>query len=444
MTQSMETPEIFENPQGFRTLFKNKNFLNLWLGQIFSQLADRVIFVVFVAFIAFNFGTQTSLQSWLYVFFTIPAIMLTSVAGVFIDRWDKKKTMIVTNLMRAFIIAMMPIFSDTLFHIYALAFLLSSATQFFVPAEASMIPCLVKQEQLMSANSLFTMTMMGSLVFGFVLGDPLINIFGLSSVNFSISAFFIVAAIFLNFIKHEDACETKEKHKTFGEFYGDLKEGISYVKNTPVVLNSIAKLTVLFSIVVMMSILAISISQEFLYPDNKALGAQKFVYIVTHCGLGMLIGGFLVGKVFRDLNKMKLIYTGFTIIGASLFALSCVKFLSNQECIHFNSWKLMGVYFEQFSLTSRMLYSYLMAAIFGLGCAFVAIPTQTLLHKNIKENMRGKVFGVQFTMLSTASTLPVVIAAFGADAIGVNYMLLLVSLPVLYFSAKKLNDILVD
>lgn len=442
MTQDIESQEIFENTQGFRTLFKNKNFLNLWCGQIFSQLADRVIFVVFVAFIASHFGTQTSLQSWLYVFFTIPAILLTSVAGVFIDRWNKKKTMISTNLIRAFIIALMPFFSGTLFHIYALAFLLSSATQFFVPAEASIIPSLVKHEQLMSANSLFTMTMMGSLVFGFVLGDPLINIFGIESVNIAISFFFLAAAFFLMFIKcPEGGCKV-EHHKTFDEFFGELKDGINYVKNTPVVLNSIIKLTVLFSIVVMMSILAISISQEFLYPDNKVLGAQKFVYIVCYCGLGMLLGGFLVGKVFRALNKIKLIYTGFLIMGVSLFALSCVKFIPNSELVNFEARHFFGVYFEQFSLTARMFYSYLMSAIFGLGCAFIAIPTQTLLHKNIIENMRGKVFGVQFTMLSTASTLPVVIAAFGADAIGVNYMLLLVSLPLLFFSLKKLKQIL--
>src|SRR3989339_1045302 len=95
--------EISENinikPDGYRAVLKNKDFLALWIAQIFSQLADRVIFVVFVAVIANKFvSTSTAPQSFLYVAFTIPAVLLTAVAGVFIDKWNKKHILIVTNI----------------------------------------------------------------------------------------------------------------------------------------------------------------------------------------------------------------------------------------------------------------------------------------------------------------------------------------------------------
>jgi hypothetical protein len=61
---------------------------------VFSQLADRVIFVVFVAVIASTFSTATKYQSFLYIAFTIPAMLLTAIAGVFIDKWNKKYTLI--------------------------------------------------------------------------------------------------------------------------------------------------------------------------------------------------------------------------------------------------------------------------------------------------------------------------------------------------------------
>src|SRR5574344_2826764 len=180
---------IFEQARTYSALFANRDFCMLWLAQIFSQFADRIIFVVFVTIIALNFdpkGNSTSMQSWLYIAFTIPAILLTAIAGVYIDKWNKKTVMIVTNILRGMMILLLPLFDNTLIALYALAFLLSSVTQFFVPAEASIIPCVANKYQLMTANSLFATTMMASLIFGFALGDPMINLLGINSVHYGI------------------------------------------------------------------------------------------------------------------------------------------------------------------------------------------------------------------------------------------------------------------
>jgi len=88
-----ERQSVFEKARGYGALFGNRDFCMLWIAQIFSQFADRIIFVVFVTIIEINFdpsGKSTSLQSWLYIAFTIPAILLTAVAGVFIDIWNNK------------------------------------------------------------------------------------------------------------------------------------------------------------------------------------------------------------------------------------------------------------------------------------------------------------------------------------------------------------------
>jgi len=420
--------EIKENnnikPDGFRSVLKNKNFLALWIAQIFSQLADRVIFVVFVAVIANKFvSTSTTYQSLLYVAFTIPAVLLTAVAGVFIDKWNKKHILIVTNITRAALIALLPVFSKTLFGIYVLAFLVSAITQFFVPAEASTIPATVKKGQLLSANSLFTATMMGSIIFGFVLGDPLINIFGLKEVYIAISSLFILSTISLLFMKYKPTEGEKTQHKTFKEFKDELKEG----------LNAMLKLSALFSIIVMLCILAISISQQILYPNQPALGAQKFVYIVAFSGLGMVLGSLIVGKFFKKQNKLLTTFTGFTIIGTSLIFLTALKLIPQGLHVVIPEWHLAGIYFEAFKFTLRMIYCYIFAALLGFGCAMSAIPVQTILHTYVPESMRGKVFGVQFTLLSTSSTLPIIVAAYATDLIGIINILFLVGIPVALF-----------
>lgn len=430
-----EDPSIspFSKPDGYRAILKNTNFLSLWLGQVFSQLGDRVIFVVFVAVIASAFGTSTSLQSYLYVAFTVPAILLTTIAGVFIDRWNKKYILIITNILRAVLIMMLPLFSNSLLGVYAMAFLVSSVTQFFVPAEASTIPSLVKKYQLLAANSLFTTTMMGSLIFGFVLGDPLINIFGLKYVHWGISALFITSACFLAFIKYKPA-ETQEiVKKSYKDFLTELKQGFTYIKNNPVIFQAMLKLTALFSIIVMLSILTISISQQMLYPGNPALGAQKFAYIIAFSGIGMVFGSFSVGKLFRNLDKYLLIYSGFALIGISLLLLSTVGLIPDKLHFSIPGYNFWQVHLEAFQLTYRMIFTYIVAAIAGFGGAMVAIPVQTVIHGSVPDDMRGKVFGVQFTMLSTSSTLPVLFAAFGADTIGVINMLTIIGAPILLF-----------
>jgi MFS family permease len=436
---------IFEKARGYGALFANRNFCMLWLAQIFSQFADRIIFVVFVTIIALNFdpnGKSTSLQSWLYIAFTIPAILLTAIAGVFIDRWNKKAVMIITNVIRAIVILLLPMFDTSLMGLYALAFIMSSVTQFFVPAEASIIPSVANKYQLLTANSLFTTTMMGSLIFGFALGDPMINICGIKSVHYGIAVFFILAAISLSFVKYKSP-KKKKGHKgdvaqAEANFIKDIKEGLVYIKNKPVVRSAMLKLAGLFSIIVMMSIMSIGLSQKYLYPTNPVMGAQKFAYIVVYCGLGMLIGAFLVGNQFRRLEKHLLGYIGIFTCGVALLMFATLPLIPQASIFHFHTHKLSIFYLEHFDLTYPMLYSYIVATLLGVGTAFVAIPTQTILHTEIDAQVRGKVFGILFTLLSTASALPVLIAAWGAEILGLARMLFLIALPVLLFGIYKL------
>lgn len=429
---------VFEKARGYGSLFANKDFCLLWLAQIFSQFADRIIFVVFVTIIAINFdpnGKSTSLQSWLYIAFTIPAILLTAIAGVFIDIWNKKIVMVVTNFLRALLILLLPLFDTTLFQLYILAFMLSSVTQFFVPAEAAIIPSVANKYQLLTANSLFATTMMASLIFGFALGDPMINICGINNVHYGIGLFFFLSALCLIFVKYKPVKKSSEEKPHFVQ---DLKEGLLYIKATPVVRSAMLKLAALFSVIVMLSILSIGLSQKYLYPATPAIGAQKFAYIVVFCGIGMVLGAFLVGHQFRKIEKHLLVYIGIFTCGSALLMFCALPFIPQMSVFHFNTKSVLIFYLEQFDFTYPMLYCYIVATITGLSTAFVAIPTQTILHTEINPQIRGKVFGILFTLLSTASALPVLVAAWGAEIIGIIRMIFIISIPILGFGGYKL------
>ncbi|MEB3286772.1 MAG: MFS transporter [Vampirovibrionales bacterium] len=443
MPPSLQTPvsplpEVTHAPSetGYRALLKNKKFLALWLGQIFSQIGDRIIFVVFVALIVKYFGASDRYNSYLYIAFTIPAILLTSIAGVFVDRWPRRATLVLTNVLRALCVLLLPLASmGASWIVFTLAFLISTATQFFVPAEAATIPNIVSKKNLMVANSLFTTTMMASVIFGFALGDPLINIFTLERVHWAISALFLLSSICLLFVKVPLPPKVVSKaaptlKNAFAEFGQEIQEGVSYIKAHPMVRNGILKLAVLFSTIVAVCIVSIAFAKAYLFSDPQ-VAARKFAYIVTFSGIGMALGAFAVGSSCRHMKRGFLVYGGFLVIGASLALLAAVQWIPQKEHIFMIPRLVTAfIYLDEVHFTMRMLYTYSLAVVMGFAAAFVAIPLQALLHELIPDEIRGKVLGVQFTLLSTCSTVPVLLAGIAVEQVGVRDVLLCIGIPL--------------
>ena len=147
----------------------------------------------------------------------------------------------------------------------------------------------------------------------------------------------------------------------------------------------------------------------------------------------MILGSVAVGKFFKKIKKLLTIFLGFTIIGLALTLMGGIALIPNSLHIPVNEHVLGEIYFEAFNLTGRMIYSYVLAGIIGFGAAMSAIPIQTILHTVVPEKIRGKIFGIQFTLLSTASTLPMLIAAYAADLLGVTTVLILAGIPIALF-----------
>jgi predicted MFS family arabinose efflux permease len=335
--------------------------------------------------------------------------------------------------------------------------MLSGATQFFVPAEAATIPMIVRKTQLITANSLFTTTMMGSVIFGFALGDPLINIFSLEKVHLAIIGLFVLASVSLIFVKppalcslaqHSEPESSKTVRGALHNFIAEMRDGIIYIRNNPMILRAMLKLALLFSAVVALCILFIAFAKEYLY-DNPEVAARKFAYIITYSGVGMVLGAFAVGRFFRSTRRSSMVYGGFSVIGFCLLCLGMITTIAKSNHVFIiPAFSTQFFYFDEIHLTFRMLYTYCLVTIMGVGAAFVAIPLQALLHELIPDDKRGKILGVQFTILSTCSTLPVLIAGLGTEQVGVKPMMLMIAIPIfviglrgLYLRLKQPNAI---
>ncbi len=417
------TNQVDEAAHGsYAAVLKNPTFLFLWLGQIASQLGDRIVFVIFVTLITAYYGDNDSYNSWLYIAFTIPAICLTAIAGVFVDRWPRQRVLVVTNLIRAAVVAVLPVLAPLgLLAIYTEAFAISAATQFFVPAESATIPAIVEKQNLIQANALFTTTMMASVIFGFALGDPLIEQFGLDNVHWAIVGLFIVAALLLTrvTIPKKEVAEHTNNHSSISNeikaVFTELAEGWQYLISHPNLFRLMAQLAVVFSALVALCILFITFAKQYLYEDPN-VAVRKFAYIISVSGIGLAGGALLASPLSKKMAENKLIATGLITCGIFLGLLLFTPTLANTP---WADWP--------FIITDRIGWTYLLSLLMGTSAALAAIPLQTAIHQAIEPAMRGKMMGIQFTLLSTSSTLPIVIAGLGVTVIGLPPMLLAIA-----------------
>src|SRR5579859_4883882 len=154
---------VVSAPAGFRVVLRNRNFMALWAAQLLSQIAQNIInFAVLVK--VEDLSHSTTQIAVTIVSFTLPAVLFGPVAGVFVDRIDKKMILVWTNGLRAVATLGFVFLGGSLPVIYGILFVSSTINQLFSPAEGASIPMLVKRDQLLSAMSLFNVTFYSAVI----------------------------------------------------------------------------------------------------------------------------------------------------------------------------------------------------------------------------------------------------------------------------------------
>jgi MFS family permease len=397
-------------------VLKNRNFVILWSGQIFSQLADKVNLVLMIAIIESQFQSENqSISGWvsaITIANTIPAVLFGSLAGVYVDRWHKKDVLVITNVLRGLLLLSLPfllwltrgqVFANLPLGfeiLLVVAFLVSALGQFFSPAEQSAISMIVDKPNLLSANSLYTTTAMGSLIVGFAIGDPILALadsLGASiglGVNIGkellVGASYALAGIVLLMLR---TGETKQL-PTGDEPHvlADLKDGIRYLGENKQIKGALIQLVILQSIIASMTIVAVRMAE--LLPEIKA---SQFGFLLAAGGVGMALGALGLSYVGKKLSRAQLSLYGSIGVACSLVGLS---------------------------FSQSLWLSLLCLVGMGVFSASVAIPSQTTIQSETPEEMRGKVFGLQNNAINIALSLPLVLTGLAETAIGVPAVLI--------------------
>jgi MFS family permease len=427
--------------RGFHTLFKNRNFLLLWLAQLTSMTILNASNFAIIILIQEITGS-TTLIGLAIISFSIPAVVIGAPAGVFVDHRNKRRVLFYSNILRAiatfgFVISLL-INRNELITIFLLTFLISCIGQFFTPAEGASIPLLVDEEELTSALSLFNITFMLSQAIGFIVLAPLIlsllPTFTIANITISsaevlyalIGVLYLVSALLIALIPSKAFIERKresDEHagtnviSALQNVWNEAREGWSFIRHHSQLFLAVIQLSFAGVLLLVIGELATPLVTRLFN-----LPASLMAIVFAPAGIGLVVGSLLMPRILRLISKEHTIFIGSLVLAGTIVLLPLSTLLAH--------------FIEHHGLSSKPIYLGAVPIIMfiaGIAIDFINIPAQTAIQESTPEWIKGRVLALQL-MLYNAFSIPILLFIGGiADAFGIDKVIYLVSVVILAF-----------
>ena len=408
-------------------VLRNRPFLLLWLSQVATQVGAQMV-LYGLTVIVLKATNLSSAVSALLLAFLVPAVLLSAVAGVYVDRFDRRWVLVVTNVVRAIVLVALYFSGANIAALLLLILVLSTATVFFTPAEAAMIPFVVPRSQLISANGLFTLTLNGAFALGYAFLGPLITtISGPENVIIVVAVLYAVAAVFC-FTLPSDPPPPREKEsplvavaetgRAVGGVFDQLREGIGYIRGNMQISWSLFYLGIAGGLIGVIGVLGPSFAEKTL-----GLDPEDLVVVVLPLGLGIVTGSLLLNSYGRLVTRRRAIEGGLIALGILLVLLAIAGPIS----MFLQDLNTASGVLDLSSVTSLVAVVIVVGFLAGMSYAIVAISAQTQLQEDIPEEVRGRVFGVLNLVLSVGTFIPIIIVGPISDLVSTTPVILVVA-----------------
>jgi CRP-like cAMP-binding protein/sugar phosphate permease len=386
-------------------VFRRRDFTLLWLAQLVSTAGSALTDLAAGIFVWRE--TESTLAVGLTLMVTaIPSLIVGLLAGVYVDRHDRRKIMIWTCLVQAVVVGLIAfvIGIDTIAlpGLYALLLINAGVKQFFDPAHDSLIPEIASDEELAAANSFLSIAGFGSTAVGFAGAGLLAGTVGLQWAFILDAGSFVFAAACIA-LMGTYAMPKPDEDASVGVIVANLRAGLSTLAGTPVIRS-------IFLVAAMM-FFAFGLWNVLLLPFSlKELGATEFQYGLQEglTSLGFVAGSFFMARFARALPEP----AWMAVAMAAMAACSVLYGLSTS----------VGV-------------AIVIVTISGFANAPSAIARSTLLQRTTPRDMRGRVFSA-FYVLRDIVFLFGMAAAGLADVVGIRTMIVIAG--IILFGAAGL------
>lgn len=390
----------------------NGSFSALWAGQLISMFGDRIHTLALMAVVLITTGSEWA-SALVFVAAALPNLLLSPVAGTFVDRWDHKEVLVVSDLLRAALVLLVPIAAVTnVYLVYPLVFLLTTISIFFRPARVAILPRIVREDELLSANSaLWVGETMADIVgwplaavFVGSLGTAVPVAFWFDAATYVASAAMLSAIVVRRLDRPErravkddvdavpDAAGASVPPDTARPgFRGELQAGWAFLRREPVLLaNTIQAAVAQVAVGVLMALTAAYSLAVF---GDDPLGWEAvWGLIETNQAIGSLIGGFIVGLIGNRYAKGRMIIGGYAVFGLLLFL---------------------------FALTDNLALALGFSLGSGIANMVFLIPSQTLFQERTPAELMGRVVGFRFALVFGAMALAMAVGGILAEFVGV-------------------------
>jgi MFS family permease len=272
-------------------------------------------------FYVFQLTGSTLHAAALFTAYYLPMVLLGSIAGVFVDRWDRRRIMIVTSLLQACVILLLLLVrsADWLWLVYLVAFVESSASVFFGPAETAIVPHLVGEEQLVPANALGSLNNNIARLAGPPIGGTLLGLYGLGGVVLVDSISFLLAGLLAWLISAssgtvaepvEAADVPVDVVSSWAKVWQEWREGLVLIKQERLLVALFVVNGVTSFGGSMIDPLYVPFMASVLHVNPTAIG-----WVMTTSAIGGLLAGVIVGQWGRMLQPRRLTTYGTLAVG---------------------------------------------------------------------------------------------------------------------------------
>ncbi len=357
MTSTASKPSMF-------AVFKKRSFTLLWSAQLVSTAGDALTSLA-AGILVFRI-TGSALSVGLMLMATaLPTLLLGLIAGVFVDRYDRKRIMWVSHLIRAAMVFSIPFLVDLgLVWLYLIVAISAGVAQFFDPAHESVLPEIASDEELAAANSFIAISSFGSTAIGFAAAGLLASSFPIEWAFYIDAATFLLAAVFIFGVKVDPLGAHEET--SVKVVLENLRHGARFLWSNEI-LRSLLWLGV-------GSAITIGAWNVLLLPfAERALHATEFVYGLQEAltSVGFIIGSFAMAAVAGRLREGQWIVI--SLVGG-------------------------GVLGAIYAFTTSIPFAVAIIAVSGFFNAPAGIARRLLVQRNTTREVRGRVNSVFFVV----------------------------------------------
>lgn len=389
--ETIQTDHKDEKQIGLKTVLGHRDFARLWSGQLVSNIGTAICSLALM-FYAYGLTGSPMAMAILAMVQTIPVVLFAGFIGVYVDRWNRKKIMVASDIVRAIVILLIPLtvyfpsFIPTIYWVYLLTFIFATANAWFFPARSASIPNLVEGNELVAANSLSQMTFqvvqlvvppLGGILVALLAPDYFMA-FAITAVTFLLSAT-ALQGIDTNLIPLRDSTD-------YESLRAQIIQGAKYVAG-----NSILSFLFVFAMLIAMSSgILNALFMPYLEGELKLGSAQIGLVLSAGAASGAITAIYFSKKKSIDKPLYLVSFAGL-LAGVAVFALILA-----------------------FDLITVMLSWTMIGAV----DVVLNIPLTVLMQELVEDDLRGRVFALLNVAFTAIQVMGMGIGGLWAESVG--------------------------